>query len=149
RAIRAPHRPSEDRRRPAAPRQALAQQLPISYPVYPLSTPAPPLRRTPHLLPLLTMGTHNPCRRPLAALALLLAPAVVLAQPASCTHDTGVTRFAVSDNGSLGSYADDAGNAVGTGFVVNGENGLFEGEVLVGRSSTQVSGDAYEYPDVE
>lgn len=64
-------------------------------------------------------------------------------------HDTGDVQFEVYDFGELGAYADAAGVSVGTGFVFNGDNGLYESTFLVGLSQDQVSGDAYEFPDLE
>ncbi len=64
-------------------------------------------------------------------------------------HDTGDVQFEVFGFGELGSYADADGIPIGTGFVFDGDNGLYESTFLVGLSSTQVSGDAYEFPDLE
>ncbi len=64
-------------------------------------------------------------------------------------HETGPVSFEVFGNGSLGSFADAAGASNETGFVFDGDNGLYEGEFLVGASISQVSGDAYEFPDIE
>lgn len=64
-------------------------------------------------------------------------------------HDTGDVMLEVYANGSIGAFADEAGASVGTGFTFEGSNGLYEGEFLVGASNTQVSGDAYEFPDIE
>jgi hypothetical protein len=84
--------------------------------------------------------------RTLCAFALLVAPSLVAAQPQSRTHDTGAVQFDVYDNGELGAYSNAAGISVGTGFAFGcgGDNGLFEATFLVGRSATQVSGEAYE-----
>ncbi len=59
-------------------------------------------------------------------------------------HDTGTVQFEVFDNGEIG-----ATSGIGTGFVFDGDQGLFEGTFLVGQSLTQVSGDLYEEPDFE
>ena len=64
-------------------------------------------------------------------------------------HDTGDVQFEVFGFGELGAYADADGIPIGTGFVFDGDNGLYESTFLVGLSSTQVSGDAYEFPDLE
>ncbi|MCH8031986.1 MAG: hypothetical protein IIB09_09275, partial [Bacteroidetes bacterium] len=45
----------------------------------------------------------------------------------------------VFDNGFLGASCIDGG----TGFVFNGANGLFEGQLIVGVGPSQVSGEAY------
>ena len=76
--------------------------------------------------------------RRLAALALILAAPAAMAQ--SSQHTTGTVTFRVFGNGYFG-------NALGvpaTGaFVFGGLNGLFEGQLLVGVSSSQVSGTPY------
>lgn len=56
-------------------------------------------------------------------------------EPTVGTHDTGVVVFDVFDYGFLGADADFAG----TGFVFNGENGLFVSTVLVGIDGTVVT----------
>jgi len=87
-------------------------------------------------------------RRLLAALLLAL-PVPALAQWTSGLHDTGVVRFEVFDNGKLGAFFDGDSSTIGEGFVFGGENGLFEGAFVVGLSSELVSGDFYDFPDVE
>ena len=89
----------------------------------------------------------NACR-PLAILLLAL-PVPALAQRTSGIHDTGVVQLEVFDNGKLGAFADGTGGTSGTGFVFGGKNGLFEGAFVVGQSSDRVSGDVYDFPDVE
>src|SRR5690606_21018708 len=82
--------------------------------------------------------------------ALLFAlPLPALTQPTSGVHDTGVVRFEVFDNGKLGAFYDGDDGAIGEGFLFNGENGLYEGGFVVGWGPEQVSGDLYDYPDLE
>ncbi len=57
-------------------------------------------------------------------------------------HNTNTVEFEVFDFGKLGTFF---GSTDATGFVFNGQNGLFEGSFLVGASPTQVSGDVYDF----
>jgi hypothetical protein len=87
-------------------------------------------------------------RSPLAALLLAL-PVTALAQWTSGIHDTGVVRFEVFDNGKLGAFFDGDDGAIGTGFVFDGEQGLFEGAFLVGAGPGHVTGGIGDFPDLE
>jgi hypothetical protein len=82
------------------------------------------------------MRPFGTAERWLGLFLLLALPAAVQAQ---VIHDTGPVELEVFDNGFLGAGA----NVPGSGFVFNGQNGLFEGQLLVGLSTTQVSGEAY------
>ncbi len=84
------------------------------------------------------MNRFSTTRRLLTALLLVVGVTAAQAQT-SQTHDTGTVTLQVFNNGILGSGASFAG----TGFTYEGENGLFEGQLLVGLSATQVSGQAY------
>ncbi len=53
-------------------------------------------------------------------------------------HDTGVVTLDLLDDGFIGT---DLG--VGGGFTFNGTNALFEGQLIVARSATQISGSPY------
>src|SRR5690606_18579769 len=55
-------------------------------------------------------------------------------------HDSGDAQFGVSDIGFLGAAANVPG---GPGHVFGGTNGIFEGQLIVGLSETQVCGEAY------
>lgn len=78
----------------------------------------------------------------LAAFAMLLAmPALAFSQTPG-EHMTGTVNSAAWDDGSWGC---DAGFG-GTCFEFMGEQGLFAGNLLVGQSATQVSGEAYADP---
>ena len=72
---------------------------------------------------------------------LLAMPALAFAQTPG-EHDTGDVQSAAYDDGAWGR---DAG-FTGTGFVFTGEQGLFAGNLLIGQSDTQVSGQAYANP---
>ena len=80
-------------------------------------------------------------RRLLPLWLLLLASAAQAQFPDGEVLDTGVVRFEMFDNGELGTTV-----GIGTGLVFEDVNGLFEGTFLVGRSPTQVSGEAYDGP---
>ena len=54
------------------------------------------------------------------------------------THDTGVLRVSLTGEGNIG-WTGFAGESGGEGFVYNGANLLFEGGLLVGTCSSQVS----------
>lgn len=71
-----------------------------------------------------------------ALLALFACAASTLAQT---VHDTDTVQFEVFGDGFLSRRAFDYAG----GFVFNGRNGLFEGQLLVGVSETQVSGHPY------
>ncbi|HLT47199.1 MAG TPA: hypothetical protein VK002_08230, partial [Rubricoccaceae bacterium] len=78
------------------------------------------------------MNRFSTTRRLLTALLLVVGVTAAQAQT-SQTHDTGTVTLQVFNNGILGSGASFAG----TGFTYEGENGLFEGQLLVGLSATQ------------
>ena len=61
-------------------------------------------------------------------------------------HETDSVEFEVYADGHIGAFADAASASVGTGFVYEGDNGLYEGQLLVGASATQVSGEPYSIP---
>ncbi len=78
----------------------------------------------------------------LAVFAMLLTvPALAFAQTPG-EHDSGPLQTAAYDEGSWGR---DAGFG-GTGFIWAGEQGLFAGNLLIGQSATQISGQAYANP---
>jgi hypothetical protein len=72
----------------------------------------------------------------LLALLSLLPCAAATAQT---IHDTGTVKFEVLGDGFLGA----SGVFGGAGFRFDGQNGLFEGQLLVGASENQVSGNPY------
>ena len=82
---------------------------------------------------------HLATTRRFAAVLLLALPGVVAAQ-AWQIHDSGDAQFGVSDIGFLGAAANVPG---GPGHVFGGTNGIFEGQLIVGLSETQVCGEAY------
>ena len=58
--------------------------------------------------------------------------------PQFITHDTGPLQVSVTNTGNIGA-AGFIGTAPGIGFVYNGDQYLFEGGLLVGTSSSQIS----------
>jgi hypothetical protein len=75
---------------------------------------------------------------------LLALPGTVLAQTVTTeTHDTFLIQFEVFDNGFLGESANFGDTPGAGGFFFGGVFGLFEGQFLVGLSSTKVCGEAY------
>lgn len=75
----------------------------------------------------------------------LIAALVVLAGPVNQaqtieTHNTGTVLLDVYDNGIIGAGAE----FTTPGFFYNGLDGLFEGQLIVGASDTQVSGSPYD-----
>ncbi|HEX9950305.1 MAG TPA: T9SS type A sorting domain-containing protein [Rubricoccaceae bacterium] len=73
-------------------------------------------------------------------LLALLAAGPASAQLASRTHTTGTAALRVFNNGYYGA---DAGVPIDTTFNFGGGSPLYEGQLLVGLSSTQISGDPY------
>ena len=62
-------------------------------------------------------------------------------------HDTGEVQLEVFADGHIGAYAIEDQTSFGTGFVFDGENGLYEAQLLVGLSPNQVSGQPYSIPN--
>ncbi len=75
--------------------------------------------------------------RRLAALMLVLAAPAAMAQS---QHTTGTVTMTVFGNGYYGAAL---GVPATNAFAVNGTNGLFEGQLMVGLSASQVSGQPY------
>ncbi|HKJ69569.1 MAG TPA: LamG-like jellyroll fold domain-containing protein, partial [bacterium] len=54
-------------------------------------------------------------------------------------HNNNLTRLSVFNNGAIGNMEDTSG----VGFLYNGVNGLYEGDLVIGQSIDQVSGGLF------
>jgi len=62
------------------------------------------------------------------------------------THNNNNATFSSFNNGKFGADGNVvAGEPTGVGFVFNGQNGLYEGSLMIGKSSTQVIGNLYSH----